>query len=63
MHKQLIDKLQHISTHCFQEFGIPYDGTPSFAEPKAVKIRFFTFEYDIIEILVRVALFNKRAVF
>lgn len=57
---QLIKEIRDLSLNCFPEYGIIFDGTPSFAEAEAIKLRFVTYEYEIVEVLVRVALFEKK---
>ena len=58
--QQLIEEFRVISTKCYPEYGIIFDGTPTFAEAEAIKIRFVTFENEIVEVLVRLALFDKK---
>ena len=57
---QLRKKIRALSLQSFPEYGITFDGTPSFAEAEAIKLRFVTYEYDIVEVLVGVALFEKK---
>ena len=56
---QLIKEIRALSLQCFPEYGITFDGTPSFAEAEVIKLRFVTYEYEIVEVLVRVALFRN----
>ena len=42
----------------YPEFGITFDGTPSFVEAEAIKIRFVTHNFETIELLVKVSLFT-----
>ena len=44
----------------FNEFGLIFDGTPSFAEAEAVKVRVVTHNWEIAEPLVRVGIFKHK---
>ena len=58
--EQLIEKFIGLSTKCYPECGIIFDGTPIFAEAEAIKVIIVTHEFEIVELLVRVSLFEKN---
>ena len=60
LHSQLRTEMKCMLKHSFLEFGITFDGTPSFAVAEAIKIRFVTYKFDIVELLVKVSCFKKK---
>ena len=44
----------------YPEFGIKFDGTPSFAKVEAIKIRFVDHNFEIMELLVKVSCFKNK---
>ena len=57
----IIDDLRIFLTRgCFEEYGITFDGTPSFAEAEAIVIRFETKKWEIVEVLVCCRMFKKK---
>lgn len=58
--EQLIEEFRVLSTKCYPEYGIILDGAPTFSEAEIVKVRCVTYEYEIVEVLIRVALFEKK---
>ena len=57
----IIDDLRIFLTKgCFEEYGIIFDGAPSFAEVKAIVIRFATKKWDIVEVLVCCRMFKRK---
>jgi len=45
---------------CYDEFGVTFDGTPSFAEAEAIVFRVVTKDWEVVEILVRCGLYRKK---
>lgn len=55
----LIKEMHRILRRSYPEFSLTIDGTPSFAKAECVLIRFVTKQWEIVEIFVRVALFEN----
>ena len=53
----------HLIASCrdliFPEFALEVDGTPSFAPAEATKVRAVTKNWEIVSVLLRIALLNK----
>ena len=60
MLSQFIKEIRDLSLRSFPKYEIIFDGTISFTEVEAIKLRFVTYEYEIVEFLVRVTLFEKK---
>ena len=60
LHRTLKMEIKHVLNRSFNQFGLIFDGTPSFAEAEAIKIRVVTKKYEIMELLVKVACFQKK---
>ena len=60
LHSQLRTEMILFVKNSFLEFGITFDGTPSFAEAEAIKIRVVTYKFEIVELLVKVSCFKKK---
>ena len=60
LRNELIDEMKQILIKSFPEYGISLDGTPSFAEAECIMLRFVTKSYNIVEIIVRFALYNQK---
>ena len=58
--KQLIEEFQVLSSKCYPECGNIFDGTPMFSEAEAIKFTPVTYNFEIVEFLSRVALFEKK---
>ena len=56
----LITEIKDVLHHSFKEYGVLWDGTPSFVEAEAVVLRGVTHNLDIFELLVSVKLFSKN---
>ena len=48
------------SRNSFPQFSLSIDGTPSFAEAECIIVRFVNKNYQIIEIVARIALFERK---
>ena len=44
----------------YDEFGVTFDGTPSFEEAEAIIVRVVTKDWEILEILVRCGLYERK---
>ena len=53
------DKLFALMDRCFPEYSVTGDGTPNFAEWEGLTIRKVTFDWKIVEPLVRIAALKK----
>ena len=60
LHAILKDEIKKILSLSYQPFGLIFDGTPSFAEAEAIKVRFVTKKFDINELLVKLSCFKKK---
>ena len=56
----LLKQICDIQLSAFPEYSISMDGTPSFAEAECIILRFVTKDLNIVELVVRVALFEKK---
>ena len=56
----LLDQLKTLTKHCFEEFSISLDGTPSFAEAECIMLRIVTRKFDIVEVVARLALYKNK---
>ena len=60
LHRKLKMEIKGVLNRSFCQFGLIFDGTPSFAEAEAIKIRVVTRKYEIMELLVKVACFKQK---
>jgi len=58
--QKLQQELKAVISECFPEFGIIFDGTPSFAEAEAVKIRLVRKDFVVIELLIKLSCFKRK---
>ena len=56
----LIHEMRGVLNCCYGEFSISLDGTPSFAEAECVILRIVTKKFQILELVVRLALFKNK---
>ena len=56
----LIGELRQLVCLCYSDYSISLDGTPSFAEAECVILRMVTKDLKIVEVVARVALFQKK---
>ena len=55
----LLDLRTFLKVHCFDEYSIIMDGTPSFAAAECIIIRIVSRSYDIHEFVISLGLFKK----
>ena len=56
----LMNEMKDIFFKCHPEYSISLDGTPSFAEAECIIIRIVTKHLQILELVVRIALFKEK---
>ena len=52
----LIEDLKTVTKHCFGEFSISLDAKPNYAEAECISLRIVSKNFDIIEVVARLAL-------
>jgi hypothetical protein len=60
LHGILKMEIKRMISARFDSFGLIFYGTPSFAEAEAIKIRLVTKSFDMVELLVKMACFQKK---
>ena len=58
--KAIFDDIKVLLTRCRPQFSISLDGTPSFAEAECIMLRVVTRNLQIVELVVRIALFRNK---
>ena len=58
--QKCFDDINSILSISFSQIGLIFDGTPTFADAEAIKVRVVTRDYEIIELLVRVSLYALK---
>ena len=59
-HKDHIRKIIDIVANSKYEYGVIFDGTPSFAEAECVMLRLLTNNLNIVDLVVRIGLFDEK---
>ena len=59
LENQIEEMILLFKNKCFENYSTIFDGTPSFADAEAIILRMVTKDYRIIQVVVRVALFDK----
>ena len=55
-----LETIRELIGKSYPEFSISVDGTPSFAGAECIMVRFVTNKLDIVELVARVGLFEKK---
>ena len=58
LHKEHLHKIREKIKSCYPEFSLIIDGSPFFANAECVKVRMFDKQYNIVELVVHLELFD-----